>query len=247
MKIRKLIGALVLIIIALAAVAASDANPALPARLTDADIAVPPEDKIKISQRIKTLLSGVDAVSAAVYQTKHLSMLKKPIEAEGTVIIGKPHRMRWEIVKPERAVTVIGEKTITIYKPEEKEADIYDIEANIAAKQSMAFFSSTMWGDLSELEKKFKADIFVKDGFIVYRLTPISEMVARYLTSIIIYFNETTGVPAGFELYTPKGDRYITSLNDVKKNPPLELSTFHLKFPKEVWIRDHTTPDEHNR
>ncbi|MBF0486579.1 MAG: outer membrane lipoprotein carrier protein LolA [Nitrospirae bacterium] len=230
------------------AVAAPDSKFSLPAQLLDSDTAVSPDDKIKLTRRIKDLLSGIDAVSAAVYQTKHLAMLKKAIESEGTVIIRKtPRALRWEAVRPERTVTIIGEKTITIYKPIEKEADIYDIEANIAAKQSMAFFSSTMWGDISELEKKFRTEIYLKNGLIIYRLIPISEMVLRYLTSIVIYFNDSTGIPAGFELTTPKGDKYMTSLRDVKKNPPFDIDTFSLKLPKEVWVRDHTKPDENNR
>ncbi|MBF0554166.1 MAG: outer membrane lipoprotein carrier protein LolA [Nitrospirae bacterium] len=236
------------LLIAAPAVAAPDAKFSLPAELTDSDAAVSPEDKTKLTRRIKDLLSGIDAVSAAVYQTKHLAMLKKAIESEGTVIIRKtPRSLRWEAVRPERTITIIDEKTITIYKPIEKEADIYGIDANIAAKQSMAFLSSTMWGDISELEKKFNTAIYLKNGLIIYRLIPISEMVTRYLTSIIIYFNESTGIPVGFELATPKGDKYMTSLKDVKNNPPLDIDTFYLKFPKEVWIRDHTKPDENNR
>jgi outer membrane lipoprotein-sorting protein len=246
--LKTLVTAAFCLVIAAHGVFASDAKPALPAQLADSDAAASPEDKIKITLRIKTLQSGIDAVSARVYQTKHLSLLKKAIESEGTVTIRKtPRRLIWEILKPERTITAIDDNTITIYKPIEKEADIYDIESNIAAKQSMAFFSSSMWGDLSEMEKRFKVDIYIKKGIIIYKLAPISEMIMRYLTSIVIYFDETTGIPAGFELTTPKGDRHITSLRDVKTNPRLGTDTFNLRLPKDVWIRDHTKPDENTR
>ncbi|MBF0318536.1 MAG: outer membrane lipoprotein carrier protein LolA [Nitrospirae bacterium] len=219
----------------------------LPTQLTGTDIAASPADKARAMLHIKNLMGTIDAVSASVYQTKHLAMLKKAIETQGTVLLARPHRLRWEITNPDRSITLIDETTITIYKPLEKEADIYAIDSNIAAKQSMAFFSSTMWGDLSEMEKRFKADIYIKKGYIIYKLVPTSEMAARYLTSIVIYFNEATGTPAGFELVTPKGDRYVTSLKDVKKNPTFGTDMFNLKLPKEVWIRDHTKPDEHGR
>lgn len=242
-----LISAAFYLIIAAPGVFPSDSGHALPAQLLESDTAASPEEKMKITLRMKTLQSGIDAVSAKVYQTKHLSMLKKAIEVEGTVIVVKhPRRLKWEVVKPDRSITAIDDNTITIYKPIEKEADIYDIESNIAAKQSMAFFSD-MWGDLSDLEKRFKVDIYLKNGIIIYKLVPISEMIVRYLTSIVIYFDETTGIPAGFELTTPKGDRHITSLRDVKTNPRLDTDAFNVRLPKDVWVRDHTKPDENTR
>ncbi|HJW85980.1 MAG TPA: hypothetical protein VJ440_05035, partial [Candidatus Brocadiaceae bacterium] len=41
------------------------------------------------------------------------------------------------------------------------------------------------------------------------KLTPLSKMVGKYLSSIIIYYDGDTGLPHGFEMITPKSDKTV--------------------------------------
>jgi outer membrane lipoprotein-sorting protein len=63
-------------------------------------------------------------------------------------------------------------------------------------------------------------------------------MVARYLSSIIILYNEKTGLPEVFEVTTPKGDRTVTKLTDIKVNPELTPDNFTIKLPSDVQIKN---------
>lgn len=196
-------------------------------------------ERQRFVENLKRLQQDITSITATVYQEKHLSLLKKDIHIKGIIILKKPNMLRWETVSPDKSITVVDAKTMIVYHPDLKEAEVYNLSKKSIARNTMSFFTSVMWGSLKKIEKKFTVNIFRKNSEIVLELTPLSKMVARYLSSIIILYNENTGLPKAFEVTTPKGDRTVTKLTDIKVNPELEHDNFKIKLPSDVRITNN--------
>lgn len=208
--------------------------------LSDEGQEVSPADKQKIFEKLHELSKGTFAIIATVNQEKQLVMLKEKILVDGTVTMQKPNMFRWEMVRPAKSITVIDGEEMTVYTPESKEAQVYSLSDNTMARTTMKFFSTTMWGSTTEMEKRFAVKTFRKDGEIVLKLTPLSKMVGKYLSSIIIYYDGDTGLPHGFEMTTPKSDKTVTRLSNIKINPEIKPDIFKLKLPEDVWVTNHS-------
>ena len=194
------------------------------------------DEQQKIFEKIKTLQRDIHSLHAHVSQEKQLTILKKKLHVEGTVMIAKPNQLRWDVVKPERSITAIDGETITVYHPDKKEAQIRSLSESLIANNTMSFFMAAMNGSLQEIDKNFTVQIFRKDGEIIFKLTPLSSMVGKYLSAVTIHYDEASGLPRGFEMLTPKGDKTITRLTNIKTNPGLKPETFKIKLPDDVWI-----------
>lgn len=200
------------------------------------------DDKYEILREIKEKHKDSYSIKAAVYQDKQIAALNKPVHVEGMMVLQRPGMLRWEAFSPEKSITVIDKKTITKYYPEDKEAEIRKLADNFIASNTMRFFSSVMWGAMEEMEKRFDVDISRNSDGIVVELVPLSKIVSKYLSSVVIFYNERTGLPRGFEMVTPNGDKTVTRLADVKMNPEIGADTFKLKLPADVRVRDYTEP-----
>ena len=196
-------------------------------------------DKQRIFERLTELSKDTDSITATINQEKQLSLLKEKICVDGTLIMKKPNMFRWDIVKPDKSIIAVDGETMTVYHPEIKEAQVYNLIGNLIARNTMRFLTITMWGSLNEIEKSFTLDILRKEDEIIFKLVPVSKMISRYVSSIIIQYEEKTGFPRGFEITTPKGDKTVTRLSNIKINPEIKTGTFKIKLPEDVRITNN--------
>jgi|WetSurMetagenome_2_1015567.scaffolds.fasta_scaffold00030_60 outer membrane lipoprotein-sorting protein len=199
-------------------------------------------EKQRIFDKFRLLRRDMRSIHASVVQEKQAAALKKKIVVKGTVTLAKPNMLKWDVVKPERSVTVIDGETMTVYHPAVKEAQVYTLSENIIAHNTMTFFSSVMSGDMTEMEGKFSVSVFRNGSEVVIRLVPKSKLVGRYLAGVVIHVDEKTALPNGFEVSTPRGDKTITRLTNIKVNPELTSGAFQLKMPPGVWITNKVEP-----
>lgn len=196
-------------------------------------------DRQKIVDKLKKLADDTQTIAATVNQEKQLFLLKEKVYVNGSVLMKKPNMFRWDLVKPDKSIMVIDGERMTIYHPDTKEAQVFGLSGNLIASNTVKFFTTTLWGSLPEIEKKFLVTMFRKDSEIVFKLVPRSKIVGRYLSSLLIYYDKETGVPQGFEMITPKGEKTITRLSNIKINPEIKADLFKLKLPEDVCITNN--------
>ncbi len=216
--------------------------------LRDGEKVSDPGEKAKILEEIKSLQKGIESISATVSQEKHLSLLKNAIHIKGKIILKRPALLRWEVSGPERTITVVNSSTMTVYRPQSREAEVYDLQADIIANRTVRFFTSFMWGNLQDIEREFTLNIYRNSAGrkLTFELIPKNSMARRYLSSIVIQYDTGTGLPRTVEIETPKGDRTITRLEDIKVNPEIAEDAFSITLPSDVWIINRIE-DEENR
>lgn len=198
-----------------------------------------PEERHYALQKIREAQKDIKAIAASVTQEKRLTTLKKPLVTEGGLLVERPSMLRWDVQKPERTITVLDGKEMTIYRPGAKEARIYQLSEHAIARNSAVFFAAALSGDFDELERKFNVHVFRSGSDILIRLEPVG-IAVRYLTSITIAYDGSTGLPRVLELITPKGDRITTTLSKVRTNPVLKNDAFRLSLPRDVRVTNRS-------
>jgi len=195
-------------------------------------------DKFRLQQKNNTSLC------ASINQEKQLSVLNKKVFIEGRVIMAKPNMLRWDVFSPEKSITVLDGREMTVYYPDKNEARVTNLSSSMVMRKTMEFFSSMMWGSLDKLEKKFKLNMFRKNNSIFFNLKPLSRMAAKYIESIVIVYDEKTGMPKSFQTTTAKGDNVTTILSDVQVNPEIKPDTFTINIPPNAVITNATKDNQ---
>jgi outer membrane lipoprotein-sorting protein len=204
--------------------------------------AVSAAEKQKLFERFSLLRRDIRAIHASVVQEKRSPSLKKKVVVKGSVTLARPNMLRWDVVKPERSITAIDGETMVVYHPAVREAQVYVMSENIIARNTMTFFSSVMSGDMGEMEARFRVEVFSNGSEVEIRLAPKSRMIALYLSGVVIHMDEKTALPTGFEVTTPRGDRTVTRLSNIKVNPEIRPGLFQLKLPSDVMITNRVEP-----
>lgn len=189
-------------------------------------------------ERIRLRQRDVAAFRAAVVQTKRHPLLKSEAVNEGTLLFGKPNRLRWELDKPERTVIVLDGKTMTSYFPDRKEAVRRNLGDDLASRAAVDFLSSGMNISLPDLEKRFLVDLYREGGELVLTLTPRSKWLSKAIASISIHSREDEAVPRRIVIVGKRGDRTETTLSRVDINPVLAADAFALRLSPDVRVTE---------
>lgn len=211
-------------------------NPVVFSTLVAAQDVVSSEEKQIIFEKLHGLTQNIITLTATVNQEKQLRLLKKPVYINGIITLKKPNMFRWDVFKPDKSVIASDGESMTVYHPDIKEAQVYDLVGNPTARHTMNFFVTIMGGAFDEIKKQFLVEILRNKDEIVLKLSPLSKMVGRYLSYIVINYDETTGLPYEFEMNTPKGDKTVTSFSHIKINPEISTEFFKIRLSDDVKI-----------
>lgn len=177
-------------------------------------------------------------IRAEVVQRKRHPLLKSEAISGGRIFLKKPDLMRWEADKPVRTVVVSDGKTLTVYRPEEKEAERRSLGDNPVSRAAVEFLSTAIGTSLSGVERRFRLDLFRSDRQLILQLTPRSGWLARGVASIRIYYEDAESIPRRFVVLGPKGDWTETTLSGVVINPEIPPESFTLRVGPDVRVFD---------
>jgi outer membrane lipoprotein-sorting protein len=173
-----------------------------------------------------------------VTQKKSSPLLVSEALSGGRILFGKPDCFRWESDKPDPRIVVADGTTLTVYFPDQKEAERHEQRDQFAARMVVEFMASGMSGSLADLEKRFQVEVVRKSGALEMTLTPKARWFRRAVASITVFQREGQAIPERIVVLGAKGDRTETSLDNVTINPPLAADAFTLKLPPGVRMWD---------
>ncbi len=196
------------------------------------------EERSQLLERFAQRQRDVRSFRATVLQRREHPLLKSAVQSEGTLIVQRPDRLRWEVVTPEHLIIVINGSTLFMYRPAKREAERRDLRGDLGSQAALEFLNAGMSLSVPELEKRFQVDVSHEDGELTLRLTPRSRWVAQAVTSITITQADGDLTPREFVVVGRKGDRTDTKLTDVVINPELPDDSFTLRLGPDVRVTD---------
>lgn len=222
--------------------AAALAAPVVPPATVPPGTPVPDGERERAFAEIRERQKEVATVRAEVVQRKRHPLLKSEAVTEGRILLKKPGLMRWETDRPDHTVVVSDGKTLTVYRPAEKEAERRDLGSSLASRAVFEFLSVGMWTSLSGVDRRFRTEIFRSDRQLILQLTPRSGWLSRAVAAIRIYYEEAEPIPRRFVVLGPKGDRTETTLSAMVINPEIPDDAFSLNLGPEVRVIDADRP-----
>lgn len=213
-----------------------------PAPAAGREQAAVPDGRITGAEReelfeiLRSRQAAVRAFRATLTRKLSSPLLAAEAVAEGTFLFEKPDRFRWEGKTPDRRVIVSDGKTMTIYDPERKEAERRDARDQVSSRMALEMMASGQ--SLSDLEKRFRVELFRRDGMLVLAMTPRSGLLARAVKTITVLQPGDGVVPSRIVILGAKGNRVETILRDVEINPVLSPDAFHVKLGPQVRVFD---------
>ncbi len=187
-------------------------------------------------ERLRVMQAGIESMAAHVSQRKTTPLLVEEIRTEGSILLKKPHFLRWEVDAPEKLVVVIDGEVMWQYRPDAKEARKRVLSNDVIARQTMRFFSSAMSLSMEDLSKRFLTAVYKVDGSTVVSLRPRSKMAGRYLKRILIWYGDDDGALEKFLMEGKEESVTVTEFGDVRINTDIDENVFKLVLPGDVRI-----------
>ena len=204
------------------------------------------EERARAIAQLQARQRGAKTLRATVVQRKRHPSLKGEVVTEGTLLLSRPNRLRWEMATPERTIIVIDEQALVIYRPDRQEAERRDLRDDFGSRAAVDFMSAGMSFDVAEMEKRFQVAVYRDDGRLSLVLTPRSRWIARAIASVTITQEDADPLPRQIVVVGQKGDRTETTLVQAVVNPPLAEDAFSLRLGPEVRVVEVRRPGQEN-
>jgi outer membrane lipoprotein-sorting protein len=208
------------------------------APLAAAAAPVPDEERAQILAGLQEAQQRVTTLRAAVVQRKRHPLLKAEVVREGTLLLARPDRLRWEILRPERWTLVADGATLLVYRPDRREVERRDLRDDLSGRAALGFLLAGLRFDLAELERRFEVAVARETGQLRLTLAPRSRWLAQAVARIEIVQPDGDPVPSRFVVAGPRGDRTETRLGSLEINPRLAEDAFALRLGPGVRVVD---------
>jgi outer membrane lipoprotein-sorting protein len=214
------------------------------APLAAAGAPVQGEERARALAALQEAQRAVTTLRASVVQRKRHPLLKAEVVQEGRLLLERPRRLRWEVLRPERLTVVVDGPSLLVYRPDRQEVQRRNLAEDLTGRAMMEFLVAGMRLDLAEMEKRFALALDREPGGLRLTLTPRSGWLARGVTAIEIRQAEADPVPRRLVITGPRGQRTETRLDDLEINPRLPEDAFVLRLGPEVrWVDVRRAPD----
>jgi outer membrane lipoprotein-sorting protein len=167
-------------------------------------------------QRLETVYQNRTSLQANFREERHVAILKEAVINVGKIWFTPPDKIRREITGNSPSTTVIDGKKMTIYYPNLKTAEQYDLIKRPIIRQSLEALTAG-------LNFQRVADYYniegTKDGdTYMITLTPKTAAIRRLVKSLTLTM-KTDLTPEKVDYQSPRGERVLIDYSDVKRDP----------------------------
>jgi outer membrane lipoprotein-sorting protein len=167
-------------------------------------------------QRLETVYQNRTSLQANFREERHVAILKEAVINVGKIWFTPPDKIRREITGNSPSTTVIDGKKMTIYYPNLKTAEQYDLIKRPIIRQSLEALTAG-------LNFQRVADYYniegTKDGdTYIITLTPKTAAIRRLVKSLTLTM-KTDLTPEKVDYQSPRGERVLIDYSDVKRDP----------------------------
>src|SRR6202047_4802949 len=181
----------------------------------------------QLVQKLQTLHNSQPSLQPNLREERHLAMLKEPVVNEGKVWFTLPDKIRREIGGRTPSTTVIDGQKMSIYYPNYRQLEVYDLEKRPIIKDSLRALTAGL--NFREVASYYQI-VGSKDGSeYQLTLTPKTTAVRKLVKSVDLTLDENLS-PAHVVVEDSKGQRFTITYTNVRREPIPE-STYEFPVP----------------
>jgi outer membrane lipoprotein-sorting protein len=160
-------------------------------------------------------MAQVPASSARFVETRHITLLTRPVELKGRLSYERPHRLAKHVHSPVDELLSVDGDALTVVNRTKGEQRVISLREQPAAGALVASIRATLAGDLAQLQKYYQAELSGSPAAWRLRLVPRDAQVKRHVESITLTGADTR--VQRIESLETSGDRSLmTILHDGK-------------------------------
>jgi outer membrane lipoprotein carrier protein len=187
-----------------------------------------------LARRVQAYYARTKDFSARFAQHYTYLAMGKSEDSSGTVQVKRPRFVRWDYEKPERRTLFVEGKTLWIWRPDDKEAQV---KRDFGGDQLSGAFTF-LWGR-GDLLKEFSSkavpaqkDLPPGDALQLDPLKPIPG-VAK-----LLFVVGKDGRVLASVVTNPQGDVNQMVFSEAKVDQGLPDSLFHFEPPKDAYVQE---------
>lgn len=175
---------------------------------------------------------GVKTLRARFKQSSFVASIGKRDLSEGSVIVERPGRMRWEYDKPDARIILLDKGAIRMYVPEDKQLQIASTDAGGISPTALAF----LLGD-RKLRETFAATRVHQEGTeeIGLKLVPRQDEGFEFLELWVDPKSHQVRRSIVVDLFS---NRTELVLEQVQENAGVVEADFSIKVPEDTDVID---------
>ena len=167
-------------------------------------------------KRLETVYQNRTSLQANFREERHMAILKEPIVNQGKIWFTPPDKIRREISGNSPSTTVIDGKKMTIYYPNLKTAEQYDLEKRPVIRQSLEALTAGL--NFNNVSDYYNIEGTKEDKDYVLNLAPKTASIRRLIKSLTLTIL-TDLTPQKVDFESPRGEKVFTVFSDVKRDP----------------------------
>jgi len=195
--------------------------------------AVPLEELL---MRFNRSQQAVQSLTATFTEHKELSLLARPLVANGTFLYAKPDRIKWEYSEPEPRIFLITEERFVAYYPNQKRAEEVPLSKLAGRRVFRVFGIGQSAEDLQKFFNISQADPGGEKGAYLLILTPKRQRVKDRLRLVRFWVDGKTYLPRKLEYLESDGDSTLLAFANIRVNPEIADARFNVDIPKDVQV-----------
>ena len=184
---------------------------------------------------LSSILDGIEkryagaGFSAKFFQESLLNAMQISDTAEGSLIVKRPGKMRWEYTIPDAQTIVSDGQTMWIYRPSDNQVMVGKAPAFFSGGKGAGFLS-----DIRQIRKNFSIDKQKPENDAYYRLRLVPKKPSEDLADVILSVAKTNFRVDQVVTHNAFGDETQITLSDYQFNLDPKDSLFTFEIPEGV-------------
>jgi outer membrane lipoprotein carrier protein len=167
-------------------------------------------------------------------QSSYVKMMNKTQNANGTVQIKKPGKMKWTYGAPDTQILISNGKTLWLYASDEEQVTKVPIESIYSSNTPALFLAGK-----GKLTKAFNVESVNLDKNPI-SITLIPKEEDQALTRLQLFANKKNYQITGSTVYDKLGNKTEIQFSKIKTNQNIPEETFQFQVPPNVEVLDYT-------
>ncbi len=188
-----------------------------------------------LALRVQAFYAHTRDFSARFRQHYTYLAMGRSEDSEGTVAVKKPGSVRWDYEKPDKRAIYVEGKTLWIWRPDDKEAQV---KRNFGGDQLSSAFTF-LWGK-GDLLKEFKPKVLPQAPPGLPRGDALELMPLKPVAGVekLLFVVAKDGQVLASVVTNAQGDVNQIVFTDAKVDQGLPDAMFHFEPPKGAYVQE---------
>lgn len=169
-----------------------------------------------LAEKVQSAYRKTETFRANFIQKTHIAALDRDVEEKGELVFSRPGKFSIHYQGDRERHYISDGKTLWIYRPQDKEVEIYEKLNDMVSREALAFL-----GGLGEMNKEFVVSL---PGAELLRLVPRS--ASSPFKEIQMTVDPVTSLAASVRLFPKSGNQSHYRFTDVRTNEKVSDKTF---------------------